>query len=173
MKNEKLYFISWIRAFSTICIVLCHLCSSSSIGWIIPFGQVFNIGVQIFFFISAFCFGYQGNIINVKEWYLKRLRRIICPYWIFLLIIYGVYFVTNQKISYINLLSSWIIHEQLKLLMVCNYFCICFKYVLFYKIQSKKGRLILSIYKEHFETVKVQRFCYSSCFNSKMCSKVS
>lgn len=49
MKNEKLYFISWIRAFSTICIVLCHLCSSSSIGWIIPFGQVFNIGVQIFF----------------------------------------------------------------------------------------------------------------------------
>ena len=136
MKNEKLYFISWIRAFSTICIVLCHLCSSSSIGWIIPFGQVFNIGVQIFFLYQLFALGIK-------------------------------------KISYINLLSSWIIHEQLKLLMVCNYFCICFKYVLFYKIQSKKGRLILSIYKEHFETVKVQRFCYSSCFNSKMCSKVS
>ena len=79
MKNEKLYFISWIRAFSTICIVLCHLCSSSSIEWIIPFGQVFNIGVQIFFLISAFCFGYQGNIINVKEWYLKKIKKDYLP----------------------------------------------------------------------------------------------
>ena len=57
MKNEKLYFISWIRAFSTICIVLCHLCSSSSIGWIIPFGQVFNIGVQRFFLYQRFALG--------------------------------------------------------------------------------------------------------------------
>ena len=47
MKNEKLYFISWIRAFSTICIVLCHLCSSSSIGWIIPFlYQLFALGIK-------------------------------------------------------------------------------------------------------------------------------
>lgn len=36
------------------------------------------------------------------------------------------------------------------------------------KKQSKKGRLILSIYKEHFETVKIQRFCYSSCFNPQI-----
>ena len=41
------------------------------------------------------------------------------------------------------------------------------------KYSLKKGRLILSIYKEHFETVKVQRFCYSSCFNPQMCSKIS
>lgn len=109
MKNShrmiRLNFISWLRAFAVLCILICHLCTEAPIGVIQSLGQLFNIGVQIFLIISAFCFGYQGDISNVKQWYIKRIKRIVCPYEIFLIVLLIIYWLKNFKIPWLNWIS--------------------------------------------------------------------
>lgn len=64
--------------------------------------QFFNIGVQIFFIISGFCFGIQGEISDFKKWYLKRIKRIYIPYEFFLLSLAGIYFICGYSFTWKN-----------------------------------------------------------------------
>ena len=45
----------------------------------------FNVGVQIFFIVSGFLYG-NKTIKNPLEFYKKSFKKILIPYWIFLLI---------------------------------------------------------------------------------------
>lgn len=96
---QKVNFINYLRSFAVICILLCHLVQVSSDPRINSTSQIFNIGVSIFFLISGFCFGLQGNIRNVKEWYLKRLIRIYIPYEIFMILLLLVYFIKGYDVE--------------------------------------------------------------------------
>lgn len=68
--------------FAVVSILLCHYISESSNVYLQMLAQFFNIGVNIFIIISRFCLGLQGEIRDVKYWYIKRLKRIYVPYWI-------------------------------------------------------------------------------------------
>lgn len=84
---------------------MCHICNEASIGAIQSLGQLFNIGVQIFLIISAFCFGRQGTIDNIKFWYFKRIKRIAFPYETFFIILAVIYIIKNVKMLWINWIS--------------------------------------------------------------------
>ena len=103
--NEKLSFISYLRVFAVLCILACHVCNEASIGAIQSLGQLFNIGVQIFLIISAFCFGRQGTIDNIKFWYFKRIKRIAFPYETFFIILAVIYIIKNVKMLWMSWLS--------------------------------------------------------------------
>lgn len=45
-----------------VSILLCHYVQESTNAYIQMSAQLFNIGVNIFFIISGFCFGLQGEI---------------------------------------------------------------------------------------------------------------
>ncbi len=47
--------------------------------------QVTNSGVIVFIFLSAYLFGGK-QITNYKQWYIKRIKRIMIPFWIFMII---------------------------------------------------------------------------------------
>lgn len=103
--NQRLPFISYLRAFAVLCILACHICNEAPIGAIQALGQLFNIGVQIFLIISAFCFGRQGTINDIKSWYFKRIKRIAFPYETFFIILAIVYIIKNVEMLWMNWLS--------------------------------------------------------------------
>lgn len=103
--RKRLNFISYLRVFAVLCILECHLCNEAPIGRIQSLGQLFNIGVQIFLVISAFCFGRQGAINDIKKWYFKRIKRIVFPYETFFILLVIIYILRGAKLSWINWLS--------------------------------------------------------------------
>lgn len=60
--------------------------------------QIFNIGVQLFFILSGFLVGYKGISRPYAMWYLKRIKRIFVPYWLFLTVLAGVYVAKGSDI---------------------------------------------------------------------------
>lgn len=68
-------YISCIRFVAMILIIACHILQGLSLEaafWI-------NVGVQIFFVLSGYCYGGK-KIENMKNWYKKQLRKIVVPY---------------------------------------------------------------------------------------------
>jgi len=101
VRDEK---IAFIRVLATIMIVVCHLLQSLSLEaafW-------FNLGVQIFFFMSGFLFG-KKDIENIKEWYKRRITKVLIPYIILLvimLLIERIYL--NQTYAYKKIFANLI-----------------------------------------------------------------
>ena len=79
-ESKKLSFVTWLRAIGVIFILLCHYVGVNRNAYVQMSGQFFNIGNDIFFIVSGFCFGIKKNLGHIGEWYLKRLQRIIIPY---------------------------------------------------------------------------------------------
>ena len=102
--NATLENVNTIRVCAAFFIFLCHAFSgsNSSIGIII--GQLFNVGVPIFFMISGFLYNGKAKPYNTIRWYLKRLKKILIPLYIFLIVLLIVYFVKKLDI----VLVSWI-----------------------------------------------------------------
>ena len=69
--------ISLIRMLSMLMIISCHIMQyyNLELAW------WFNVGVQIFLCISGFLYG-QKNIDNVTDFYNKRLKKILIPYYL-------------------------------------------------------------------------------------------
>lgn len=70
--------------------------------------QIFNIGVNIFFIISGFCLGLQGEIKDILGWYKKRLKRIYIPYWLFLILLLLIYCILGIKFNFWNYLTCFL-----------------------------------------------------------------
>lgn len=94
INSNKDYSISLIRLIATIIIVTCHFMQyyNCELTW------WFNVGVQIFFTISGYLLAFK--IINSPiEFLLKRFKRILIDYWIFVLIYSIFYIIAGNKIS--------------------------------------------------------------------------
>ncbi|MCQ2471630.1 MAG: acyltransferase [Clostridia bacterium] len=101
-KPKRLEYISFLRVFSMVCILLCHYVQEIPIGFVQSTAQIFNIGVPLFFILSGFCFGLQGEIKSPSKWYVKRLRRIFIPYEIFLGLYLLVFVILGKKINWLT-----------------------------------------------------------------------
>lgn len=64
-------------------IVLCHV--MSYLGYTM-LGQFFNVGVPVFLLISGYLYG-NKDIKNYKKWYIQRTKKILLPYYIFVIFI--------------------------------------------------------------------------------------
>lgn len=76
--------ISVIRVAAMVMIVLCHY--TQAIGYSV-LGQVFNVGVPIFFIISGFLYG-QKTIGSDEcfKWYYKQIIKLVIPIYVYYLI---------------------------------------------------------------------------------------
>lgn len=77
-ERDTLNLIRWI---STISIVACHLLQ----GYGSIYAWIFNIGVQVFFFLSGFLYG-NKRITKTLSFYRKRLIKLYLPYIIWVII---------------------------------------------------------------------------------------
>ncbi len=81
MTEQDSFAIKIIRITATFMIFLCH--TVFLFGDTVAFtAQFFNIGVDVFLFITAYLFSVRKNTIkNILLWYKKRLLRICVPYY--------------------------------------------------------------------------------------------
>lgn len=77
--------ISLIRVIAMFSIVICHIVQEY--GKISFMGQIFNVGVFVFIFLSGFLYG-RKNIVSIKDWILRRVIRIMIPIYIYMLVIF-------------------------------------------------------------------------------------
>lgn len=84
----KLQSISMIRFVSMLMIIACHICQyfDNYLAWWL------NVGVQMFFVISGFLYG-SKQITNPVQWFLKNIKKILLPYYLFLLPVIILYFI--------------------------------------------------------------------------------
>lgn len=74
--------ISIVRLIALLMIITCHIFQ----GLNLEAAFWFNLGVQIFFFMSGYLYG-NKEITNIKSWYIKQIKKILIPYIILCLII--------------------------------------------------------------------------------------
>lgn len=101
MENKNLT-ISLTRVLAMFLIILCHI-----IGYykVIPgsgfLGQIFNVGVYIFFIISGYLYG-NKVIDNFKSWFKKRWCKIVIPIIILTIIDMLLLIVAEENVSIIS-----------------------------------------------------------------------
>lgn len=90
MKEDKLQFTVWLRAFGVLLILACHFTRQSGNTYLILSSQFFNIGNSVFFILSGFLFGIKSKSAfqNILPWYKKRLLRIYLPYELMLVVLF-------------------------------------------------------------------------------------
>ncbi len=95
------YKISIIRILAMISIVSCHIFQSLDMQiafWL-------NVGVQVFLFMSGYLYG-QKTIDNNKNWIIKQFKKILVPYYIYVLCIIGVYLIfASNDMTWNNVIS--------------------------------------------------------------------
>ena len=94
----KLAYCTYIRIFAMASIVLCHLVPHHPNLYVQSSVQFFNIGVQIFFILSGFLLGQQGEIKFPMHWYKKRLKRIYLPWLLFVAVLAGIHLCKGNSI---------------------------------------------------------------------------
>ncbi len=79
---SKNYSISLIRFLSLLSIITCHILQ----GLNLEAAFWFNVGVQIFLFMSGFLYG-QKEIVDPNKWFIKQFKKIYISYLILVIII--------------------------------------------------------------------------------------
>lgn len=92
--------IDVIRIVSCSLIFLCHAFTESGTSYGVIFGQLFSVGVPIFFMISGFLYSNKDIPSNVSQWYLKRIRFILKPLYYFLILLLIVHISIDFKVDY-------------------------------------------------------------------------
>ena len=99
--------LSFVRFFSLVLIIICHFLQYYGIElafWL-------NVGVQIFFILSGYLYG-RKDVGGILEFYGKRVKKILVPYYSFLIIMVFVYIGGGYK-EYIN-------RQSVTNLFLCN-----------------------------------------------------
>lgn len=158
--REKYSFsISCIRVVATLLIVLCHVVQEYNNPVLAMTGQIFNVGVIIFFFMSGFLYG-DKKIINVGKWISNRFVRLMLPIYIFLVYLLIIFLFQKNTIS-IKVLLIQVLNLQgitntyflgLGHLWFVTVIMICYLLVpIIYKINEKDNSL--NLYKFLFVSV--------------------
>ena len=84
--------IQIVRICAMFSIILCHLVQELENNNIVALAQFFNVGVQIFLFISGYLYG-NKEIKDKKQWLKSRIKKIIFPMYLFMLILFTIQYI--------------------------------------------------------------------------------
>lgn len=85
--------ITTLRSLAMVMIVSCHIVLSYGSKYY----AILNIGVQIFFMISAFLYA-QKDIDNPKTWFKKRFSKLYPPLFLFLICVFPILFAVHPEL---------------------------------------------------------------------------
>ena len=91
-------YCTYIRIMAMVSIILCHIASQHPSQYVQISAQFFNIGVQMFFCLSGFLFGTQGQIKSIGEWYKRRIKRIYIPWLLFVAFLTIIHLVKGNDV---------------------------------------------------------------------------
>lgn len=107
VKQHYNYTISLVRVLACALIVWNHLSNFMLNGFLNRWNWA-NIGVQVFFFMSGYLYG--GRIIHDrKAWLIKQTKKIVKPYYLYLLLIIPVIcFIDINSLNILNISSAFL-----------------------------------------------------------------
>lgn len=93
--QEESRALTYIRVFSMLAIVICHICQtySRTNHW----AYLFNIGVQVFLALSGYLYGHK-IITNWKQFYVGRIKRVYIPFVLFLVLVLPFYLIFHRDV---------------------------------------------------------------------------
>ena len=93
--------VSVLRVTAMLSIVICHILQVYNNKW----AWVFNIGVQVFLFLSGYLYG-NKEIKDWYGWYKKRFFKLYIPYIILVGIsLLSYHFLTETEVSIRSVLA--------------------------------------------------------------------
>lgn len=100
---EKNYSVVYLRSFATFLIFFCHIMLISGYEKI---SMWLNVGVQIFFLISAYLMSSKRlpSFKEIKEFVVKRCKKLYVSYWIYIIVISLVLVVIHRQPSLVDFL---------------------------------------------------------------------
>jgi len=103
MKKDQ--SIALVRVVAMLSIILCHIFNVfSRLAFL---GQIFNVGVFTFLFVSGFLYG-KKNIDSVSNWLIKRAMRILIPMYIFMLFLFGFRLIMLHQLEPLSYLAYFL-----------------------------------------------------------------
>lgn len=106
MSLIKGVFISYLRVFAMILILMCHIVQEHNNIYINMTAQFLNVGVSIFIIISGYLYGKKEIKEGYFRWIIKRAKRIIVPMYSFMIFLLIVNLVIDSNIR----IANWIIY---------------------------------------------------------------
>jgi peptidoglycan/LPS O-acetylase OafA/YrhL len=93
LDEQQSMAISAVRTFAILLIFSCHILQGMNnlLAWWL------NVGVQLFLFMSGFLLG-QETHTDWKDWFVKRAKRLLPSYYVFLILIFFLYYVTSNEV---------------------------------------------------------------------------
>jgi peptidoglycan/LPS O-acetylase OafA/YrhL len=96
-----------IKGIAILLVLVFHMGDNSGLRYFNPFGP---IGVSLFLILSAYGLNESYKRINLKTFFLKRIERVIIPYWI-VLVVYalyiGIFSAGENLIDFISFAVMW------------------------------------------------------------------
>lgn len=96
LNNQVSYSIQITRVLATLSIFICHAVQIFDSPVIKSTGQLFNVGVPIFFMISGLIFSTREKPKSTGKWLKKRFIRILVPYYIIMALVLIAFFVYDK-----------------------------------------------------------------------------
>ena len=144
----KDYSLSLIRLISLAMIITCHMMQylELELAW------WFNVGVQIFLIISGYLYGHKVTI-DIRTFYIKRIKRILIPYYCLVIPVLIMYFAfAGDKVTLVNAVKVILLNGTIEggghlWFVPTILFCYVITPILesFYKNCNKIGFLITTI----------------------------
>lgn len=79
--------ISYLHIIGMVMILLCHYLQNEKIYFL---SEIFISGVPLFLFVAGYLSG-KSRFTTVSDWFSKKVKRILVPFWIFVIVVYGLY----------------------------------------------------------------------------------
>ena len=109
--TDKDYGISGVRLIAFILIVLCHFFQY----YAIELAWWFNVGVQIFLFVSGLLYGkkYVGKSIDGSGFIKGRLIKILVPYYLVVMAVTAIHVLGVHDLSKKDILKALILNKNI------------------------------------------------------------
>ena len=128
MENNRVIFIDYLKVIGLLCIILAHICTDATIL------QIRNFDVPLMVLISGYL-AVDSFKRNLKEdrsflkYYWKRIKRLLIPTWIFLIIFFTVmiFFPVDGLYPYDTdfIINSFLLLNGIEYVWIIRIFLIC------------------------------------------------
>lgn len=89
--STKNISITLLHIIGMTMILLCHYLQEEKIYFL---SEIFISGVPLFLFTAGYLSG-LSNIKSPSQWLTKKVKRVLLPFWLFVIAIYGIYELFN------------------------------------------------------------------------------
>ena len=128
MQNDRTVFIDYLKVIGLLCIILAHICTDQTILQIRNFDVPLMVLISGYLAVESFKRSLKKNH-SFLNYYWKRIKMLLFPTWIFLIIFFAVmsFFPIDGMYPYSTdyIINSFLLLDGMKYVWIIRIFLIC------------------------------------------------